>query len=68
MIEHIQQLRGESPADALVNAKACKHTTARGVLPPCLSCEALVSYYSGSFGFAAFYDAAQNRTRIACCN
>lgn len=46
MIEHIQQLRGESHADALANAKA------------------LVSYYSasfGSFGFAAFYDAAQNR-------
>eukprot|EP00439_Symbiodinium_sp_Y106_P079637 s1736_g18.t1 len=46
MIEHIQQLRGESHSDALANAKA------------------LVSYYSasfGSFGFAAFYDAAQNR-------
>ncbi|CAE7739539.1 Upf1, partial [Symbiodinium pilosum] len=43
MIEHIQQLRGESHADALANAKA------------------LVSYYSGVFGFAAFYDAAQNR-------
>lgn len=43
MIEHIQQLHGESYSSAMVDAKA------------------LVSLYSGPFGFAAFYDAAQQR-------
>lgn len=43
MIAHIQRLRGQPHADAMLDATA------------------LVSLYSGPFGFAAYYDAAQKR-------
>eukprot|EP00931_Biecheleriopsis_adriatica_P055384 TRINITY_DN32731_c0_g1_i1.p1 TRINITY_DN32731_c0_g1~~TRINITY_DN32731_c0_g1_i1.p1 ORF type:complete len:679 (+),score=132.65 TRINITY_DN32731_c0_g1_i1:162-2198(+) len=45
MIEHIHQLRGQSNADDSAMVDAT----------------ALVAMYSGPFGFAAFYDAAQKR-------
>ena len=50
----------QSAASTMSHSYSCHYSYYSELLLH-FAAQALVSYYSGSFGFAAFYDAAQNR-------